>query len=340
MERLTVHQTEVLIDDGLPEPLLPERPGRTRVAILTQPAPTDIALGIGRALEAQGLTTEVVGLPDREESKTLEVASSVYDVLARFGLTRTDTVVSVGGGSVSDLGGFVAGTWMRGVESVVVPTTLLGAVDASIGGKTGVNVSGKNLVGVFWHPSRVAIDTSQIRKLPSFLIRDGMSESFKAGLIGDPELVDQIASNGLDTDLDFTIRRAIAVKARIVGADATETGERAHLNFGHTIGHALEYSSTLTHGEAVSLGMVAASRISAKRLGFGAEPLVRETLSGLTLPVTVEGLNRDRVVNLLKRDKKRDAKGLRMVLISEVGQPVLEHVSQDDVDDGLSAVGF
>ncbi len=340
MEQLTLHQTEVLIGEGLPDPLLPDRPGRSRVAILTQPAPTDIALGISGRLELQGLTTEVIGLPDREESKTLEVASSVYDVLSRFGLARTDTVVSVGGGSVSDLGGFVAGTWMRGVESVVVPTTLLGAVDASIGGKTGINVAGKNLVGVFWHPSRVAIDTAQIRKLPSFLIRDGMSESFKAGLIGDPELVDRIASEHLDTDLDFTIRRAIGVKTRIVASDALEVGERAHLNFGHTIGHALEYASTLTHGQAVSLGMVAASRISSKTLGFSSEDLVRGTLSALGLPVTVEGLNKDRVLNLLRRDKKRDAEGLRMVLLSEVGRPVLQHVSAEDVDEGLAAVGF
>ena len=340
MERLNVGETEVLIGPSLPEPLLPERPGRSRVAILTQPAPTNIALAIARDIEAEGLATEVVGLPDREAAKTLEVASSVYDVLAKFGLTRSDTVVAIGGGSVSDLGGFVAGTWMRGVESVIFPTTLLGAVDASIGGKTGVNVAGKNLVGVFWHPSRVAIDTSQLATLPSFLIRDGMSEAFKAGLIGDPELVATMARDALTTNLDFVVRRAIAVKSAIVGADAHETGIRAHLNFGHTIGHAVEYASTLSHGEAVALGMVAAARISANRLGFKDEELITETLKRLTLPTTVEGLNQERVVDLLRRDKKRDASGLRMVLLTEIGDPTVQHVSHQDVSEGLAAVGF
>ena len=130
MEHIVVgpDKTEVLIGRGLPNQFLPPRDGRSRVAILTQPAPTDVALQIARQLEADGLQCEVVGLPDREAAKTLEVASSIYDVLAKFGLGRHDTVLGVGGGSVTDIAGFVAGTWMRGVESVYAPTTLLGAV--------------------------------------------------------------------------------------------------------------------------------------------------------------------------------------------------------------------
>lgn len=338
---MKVGQTEVLIGSGLPETdLLPERHERTRVAILTQPAPTDIALRLARHIESSGLTTEVVGLPDREAAKTLEVASSVYEVLAKFGLTRDDTVVSVGGGAVSDLGGFVAGTWMRGVESVILPTTLLASVDASIGGKTGVNVSGKNLVGVFWHPSRVIIDTDQLSALPSVLKRDGMSEAYKAGLIGDPELAATVADKGSDTPLDYVVRRAISVKAKIVEEDVNEQGIRAFLNFGHTIGHALEYASTLSHGQSVALGMVAAARISADRLGFAHGQTIVETLEKLSLPTTVSGLNRERVVDLMKRDKKRDGRGHRMVLLSDIGSPRLEYVDAEEIEAGLMAIGF
>ena len=152
--------TEVTIGRGLPGSILPERDHRVRAALLTQPGADRHALEVARLIELQGAEVEVIELPDRDEAKTLEVARSVYEALARFGLSRHDTIVGVGGGSVTDLSGYVAGTWLRGVESVYVPTTLLAAVDASIGGKTGVNLGGKNLIGVFWHPSRVVIDLS------------------------------------------------------------------------------------------------------------------------------------------------------------------------------------
>lgn len=334
------NETEIIIDSRLFNPILPHRETRTRVAILTQPAPTDIALRQARDLEASGLTVEVVGLPDREAAKTLEVASSVYEVLAKMGLGRHDTILGVGGGSVSDLAGFVAGTWMRGVESVLLPTTVLGAVDASIGGKTGINVAGKNLVGVFWHPTRVVIDTAQLSRLPSSLIRDGMAEIYKAGLVGNPELAVLISQNGIDTKLADVVPLAVSVKAEVVAADEREMGIRAYLNLGHTIGHALEFASTLTHGEAVALGMVSAARLSAQRLGFEHEAAVQHTLSELGLPTSTTGMNRERVIDLLHRDKKRDASGLRMVLLHDIGQPTLEHVTAEDIEEGLAAIGL
>lgn len=332
--------TEVVIDQGLPASILPERDGRARVAILTQPGPTDLAIDVSRLLESEGLKCEVIGLPDREEAKTLEVAASVYEALARFGLGRQDTIVAVGGGTVTDLAGYVAGTWLRGVEVVHVPTTLLGAVDASIGGKTGVNVGGKNLVGVFWHPSRVLIDIDQLGRLPAFLIREGMAEAYKAGLIGDPELAELIGESAMAAPLDQVVERAVRVKARIVDADTTEQGVRAFLNFGHTIGHAIEYASALSHGESVGLGMVGAAAVSAKLVGFTEMESVVSAVSHLGLPVRVDGLELARVLDLLNRDKKRDSVGLRMVLLEEIGQATLVHVDEASVDLGLAAIGL
>jgi 3-dehydroquinate synthase len=341
METLTVAgKTEVVIGTGLPAPVLPPRAGRSRVAILTQPAPTGLALEISNLLNEGRLSCEVIGLPDKEEAKTLEVAASVYEALTRFGLARHDTIVGVGGGSVTDLAGYVAGTWLRGVEVVHVPTTLLGAVDASIGGKTGVNVGGKNLVGVFWHPTRVIIDVEQLSRLPSYLIREGMAEAYKAGLVGDASLVRLIAGDGMAAKLDQVVGKAIGVKARLVGADEFETGVRAHLNFGHTIGHALEYASALSHGESVGLGMVAAAHISEKLVGFAGTEDVTGTVAALGLPTRVGGLELARVIDLLSHDKKRDSVGIRMVLLEGVERPTLVHVEPSDIEVGLTAIGF
>lgn len=332
--------TEVMIGSGLPERILPDRSGRSHVAILTQPAATDIAVDLARRLGQDGLTCEVYGLPDREEAKTLTVAASVYEGLTRLGLSRHDTVMGVGGGSVTDLAGYVAGTWLRGVESVYIPTTLLGAVDAAIGGKTGVNVGGKNLVGVFWHPSRVVIDVERLASLPSYLLREGMAEAYKAGLVGDAKLASLISTERLRAPLRTVIEKAVRVKAGIVDRDPREQGDRAFLNFGHTIGHAIEYASSLTHGESVSLGMVAASRISEKLSGFAHSDEISSALSGLGLPVEVQGLELARVLDLLSHDKKRDVQGLRMVLLRDIEDPYLSHVDPWDIELGLAAIGF
>jgi len=332
--------TEILIDGSLPSPVLPPREGRRRAAVLTQPTVSGLAHEIEASLRSDGLLTKVIGLPDRDEAKTLAVAESVYEALAGFGLSRQDTVVGVGGGAVTDTAGFVAGTWMRGVEVVHIPTTLLAAVDASIGGKTAINLAGKNLVGVIWHPTRVAVDTALLRELPRPLLREGMAEALKAGLVGDRGLADLLGERGLDAPLDEVVARAAAVKAGIVTRDDRELGERAFLNLGHTFGHAIEYAGGLSHGFSVAVGLAAAALISRERRGFDDVDMVLGALDRLELPTRAEGVDRARVVELLGRDKKRDAQGLRMVLLSAVGHPVLDHVSSADVDVALAAIGL
>jgi 3-dehydroquinate synthase len=341
MERLTVAGvTEVFLGEGFPSPLLSPRPGRSRAALLTQPGATDRAFEVVGVLREEGIRGEVIGLPDRDEAKTLAVVESVYEALARFGLAREDTIMGVGGGAVTDLAGFVAGTWLRGVEVVHCPTTLLAAVDAAIGGKAGVNLGGKNLVGVFWHPSRVVIDTRLLRALPLYLKREGMAEALKAGLVGDKALFSLMAREGSLSPLEEVVARAVAVKARFVAEDEREVGVRAHLNFGHTIGHAIEYASSLSHGESVGLGMIAAARLSERVVGFSEAGKVEAAVASLELPTRIEGLDTARVRDLLHHDKKRDAGGLRMVLLQGVADPVVRHVTPAEVDLAMEAIGL
>lgn len=341
MERLTLlDKTEVLVGAGLPTPLLPPKDGRTKVAVLTQPAATSRAMEVADSIRDGGVGVEVVGLPDRDEAKTLEVAASVYQALAGMRLTVNDTIVGVGGGSVTDLAGFVAGTWLRGVEVVHVPTTFLAAIDASIGGKTGVNISGKNLVGVFWHPSRVVVDISLLSALPQYLVREGMAEAYKTGLIGDSVLADLFDDSGKNAPVEEVVLRSIRVKLGLVERDPLDRAERAFLNFGHTIGHAIEFASPLSHGEGVALGMVAAARLSEKTQGFMGADRVVATLESIGLPIEVGGLDRHRVIDLVARDKKRDAEGVRMVLLRAVGDPVLTHVDSGSIGYALDSIGL
>ena len=341
MERLIVAGvTEVVIGRGLPDSILPERDHRVRAALLTQPGAHRYALEVASLIEGQGAEIEVIELPDRDEAKTLDVARSVYEALARFGFSRHDTVVGVGGGSVTDLSGYVAGTWLRGVEAVYIPTTLLGAVDASIGGKTGVNLGGKNLIGVFWHPSRVVVDVSILEELPLSLRREGLAESLKSGLIGDSELFTLLERDGEGAALEEVVIRSTRVKRAIVDADERESSQRALLNLGHTVGHAVEFASTLSHGESVAIGTVAAAFVSEHTLGFSESERVRQAISNLGLPVAVDGIDRERVVDLIRYDKKRDSEGLRMILLRSVGEAVVCHVDDVELEIGLSAVGL
>lgn len=335
MERILIGDaSEVLIGSSLPESLLPDRQQREKVVVLAQPGSREVA-----AMVAERCSAPIYVLPDRDEAKTLETLGAVYAWLAEERLGRHDTIVGVGGGAVTDLTGFVAATWLRGVEAVYVPTTLLGAVDAAIGGKTGVNLGGKNLVGAFRHPSRVLVDLGVLEALPASLKLEGLAEALKAGLIGDPVLVELLATEGAQVSMKELVIRSVRVKADIVNADPEEQGRRAVLNFGHTIGHGIEFATTLSHGQAVAVGMVAAGAVSAHRYGFPVRWLT-DLIFSLGLPVAAAGVSARTVLDLVARDKKRTAEGVRMVLLKSIADPVLLVTGEDDLRLGLAAVGI
>lgn len=336
MDRILIGDaTEILIDRGLPRDLLPPRLGRARVVVLTQPGAHATAKTVAQRLG----TSDLKVLPDRDRAKTWQVAAEVYEWLASLAVGRADTLVGVGGGAVTDLAGFVAATWLRGIEYVNVPTTLLAAVDAAIGGKTGLNLAGKNLIGAFWHPSRVVVDLELLEDNPEELRLEGMAEALKAGLIGDPELVKLFERCRRESPLEEVVSRAVRVKAAVVEADFREVGRRAVLNLGHTIGHAVERVAGLPHGHAVAVGMVAAAEVSAARYGFPTGWLTELILS-LGLPVAAAGSSRDAVIGLIGLDKKRTSTGIRMVLLRDVADPVVEAVTSAEIDRALKAVGI
>ena len=329
----------VLIGSGLLDrldELLPAFPGAEAAAVVS-PAPVAAVAGrVGDALARRGLAVHQLEVPAGEEAKRLEVVAGLYERLAAVPTRRADPVLAVGGGATTDVAGFAAATWLRGVPLVNVPTTVLGMVDAAIGGKTGVDLdSGKNLVGAFHQPRAVVADLDTLASLPAAEVRSGLAEVAKAGLAGDPALAEALAraagpaTAGDPGALAPLVEGAVRVKAAVVGADEHEEGRegvgRLLLNYGHTLGHALERLAGyrgLRHGEAVALGMVFAARV-AEAIGLarpGLEDGHVELLAALGLPVGGVRLDPDRVLAAMATDKKQ-RKGLRLVLLRELGQP-------------------
>lgn len=339
MERILIgDSSEILIGRGWPSEIVPPSSHRTRLALITQAGASAWADEVATCLA--GIDVEMHVIPDGEGAKTLEAVADVYEWLASIGLGRTDTIVAVGGGAATDSGGFIAATWMRGVEVVYVPTTLLGAVDAAIGGKTGINVGGKNLVGVFRHPSRVVVNVDILAALPHRLLSQGAAEIIKVGLLAEPWIVDDYRQHGLGVDLERIVTAAIAVKAGIVERDFTEQGARGLLNLGHTIGHGVEFGAGIPHGEAVAIGLVAAAAVSEKRLGFEGRSEVVEAVEAAQLPAIAPPVDRERVLNLIGLDKKRVGSQTRMALLEAPGKPQMVDVTWDDIDIGLDAIGL
>jgi 3-dehydroquinate synthase len=298
-----------------------------------------------RRLRENGFQAYMEVIPPGEVTKSLPIAESLYERSLDHGLERGDVILSLGGGVVTDLAGFVAATYLRGVAVVHLPTTLLAQVDAAIGGKTGVNLSrGKNLVGAFHQPHAVIADVSTLASLPLRELRSGLAEVVKCAVIAEPELFDllegRIDSEGAwlaDQDLTCDIiSRAVAVKAGIVGRDERESGERAHLNFGHTIGHALEAAtgySAFLHGEAVAIGMVCAARVS-EEIGLcasGTADRLRALLQKLGLPTHAGDAEREQVLSKLRYDKKMKDGKVRLVLTRGVGSVTVAPNVPDDV---------
>ena len=302
--------------------VLDARP-RKRAIVLCQPSTARIAASLAVGVSGAGIEPVTQVLPDGEDAKNLSVVEDVYRVLNRNGFTRDDVVIGVGGGALTDVAGFIAATYLRGISAVYVPTTLLGAVDAAIGGKTAVNVDGKNLAGVFAHPEAVLIDMDIIDALPDEQKIFGASEAIKTGFIADMAIVALFEGDGIDTDLEDVVNRSVAVKVRVVNEDFTEQGTRVVLNYGHTIGHGIESTTSMHHGEAIAVGMVAAGYASEHALGFTGASRQERVLADIGLPVRAPGARLQAVRSMMALDKKRDSAGLRMVLLEDFESPVV-----------------
>jgi 3-dehydroquinate synthase len=283
-------------------------------------------------LAAAGFTALTAEIPDAEEGKHIEVASFCWQVLGQNDFTRSDAVVAVGGGAVTDLAGFVAATWLRGVKVIHMPTSLLAMVDAAVGGKTGINTAeGKNLVGSFHPPAGVLADLDTLDTLPKNEMISGMAEVIKCGFIADPAILDLIeqdpaaVSDPRSDAVRELIERAISVKAKVVSADLKEAGEREILNYGHTLGHAIELVERYSwrHGAAVSVGMMFAAELarSVGRLSDADADRHRSILESLGLPITYRRDRWQALLDGMRRDKKSRGDLLRFVVLDGVARP-------------------
>jgi len=304
-----------------------------KVLIVHQPSLASIA-GILREQLSPDYEVLLAEIPDGEAAKRVEVAAFCWQILGTADFTRSDAIIGFGGGAATDLAGFVAATWLRGVTLIQVPTTVLGMVDASIGGKTGINTSeGKNLVGSFYQPSSVLADLDILAGLDRRDTLAGFAEIVKCGFIADPEILDIIERDvdaATDTESEEfrrLVELAVAVKANVVGEDFREAGIREILNYGHTVGHAIEYAERFRwrHGDAVAVGMVFAAELArlAGRLGDDVVDRHRTILESLGLPVTYPLGRWNTLASVMKRDKKARGDLLRFVILDDVARPTI-----------------
>ena len=304
----------------------------TTAALIHAPTLGQTADAIREALRAEGIDTHLLEVPDAEDGKTLEVLGFCWDVFGEIGLGRTDLVIGLGGGSVTDLAGFAAATWLRGVRVLQVPTTLLGMVDAAVGGKTGINTgAGKNMVGAFYEPAAVIADLATLESLPPHELVAGMAEVVKSGFIADPVILDLIeADSAAAVDpagpiLAELVRRTVAVKAAVVAADLRESELREILNYGHTLAHAIEKREKFRwrHGAAVSVGLVFAAELAraAGRLDDATADRHLEVLHMLGLPTTYDPEALGELVKIMGSDKKTRSGVLRFVVLDGLAKP-------------------
>ena len=292
-----------------------------------------------------------VEVPAGEASKSMEAYAGSLRRLARMGLTRDGTIFALGGGVAGDLGGFVASTYMRGVALVMLPTSLLAMVDSAVGGKVGVDLpEGKNLVGAFVRPSMVAADLDWLATLPEPEISNGLAETIKMGLLSGGDFFDDLgligASRTGDLDaLQTLVLHSIRFKAKVVAEDELESGPRAILNYGHTIGHALEAAAeyTLSHGTTVAAGMVAAASLSRERFGRDLRGIHLDLIGAAGLPRRVPDVDIDQALLAMGRDKKRPSTDGRLqhrfVLLEDIGRPASNvPVSEEEARDAIGAV--
>jgi 3-dehydroquinate synthase len=306
----------------------------SKVLVIHPIALTASAELLREALLGAGFEAILAGVPDSEDAKRVEVAAFCWGIMGKADFTRSDAVIGFGGGSTTDLAGFVAATWLRGVKLIQVPTTLLGMVDAAIGGKTGINTSeGKNLVGAFHAPSRVIIDLDTLHSLAKNEILAGFGEVVKYGFIADPKILDLIetdvsaATNPSSEAFQEIVERCVQIKARVVTEDFKEDGLREILNYGHTLGHAIEHAERYKwrHGAAISIGMVFVAELArlAGRLSDTVVERHRSILTLLGLPITYSGEKWNQLVETMQRDKKARSGNLRFVVLDDLAKPTI-----------------
>jgi 3-dehydroquinate synthase len=335
---------DVVVGRGLTQDLPALVRSAQRVAVVHPASLAQRARAVEQELVAAGLQPLLLDVPEGEASKDLAVAARLWEALGAAGFTRTDAVVAIGGGATTDLAGFVAATWLRGVPVVHLPTTLLGMVDAAVGGKTGINTAaGKNLVGAFHEPAGVLCDLEELTTLPRADYVSGLAEVVKVGFTHDPVILDLIeldpeaASTPAGPHTEELIRRAITVKAEVVAGDLTEQGGREALNYGHTLGHAIEKVEGYTwrHGDAVSVGLVFAAELAHRTVGLDAEVVSRHrrVLSDLGLPTSYDG-DWQALLEVMRVDKKSRASTLRFVVLDAVAAP---RILEGPPDEALNA---
>lgn len=326
-----------------PEPTFAEALGAgvNKVLIIHPPTMGAVANKLRDQLmgEREVLLAEV---PDAENAKRIEVAAFCWQVLGQADFTRSDAVIGLGGGAITDLAGFVAATWLRGVRLVQVPTTVLAMVDASVGGKTGVNTAeGKNLVGCFYAPHAVLCDLDVLENLPRNELLAGFAEIVKCGFIAVPEILDiieadvDVATDPTTEEFKRLIELSVRLKARVVSEDFKENGQREILNYGHTLGHAIEHAERYTwrHGVAISIGMVFAAELSRMTQNLPDEVVERHRriLSSLTLPITYKADAWEHLLTTMKRDKKARGSMLRFVVLTAEGKTTILNVPDTSI---------
>lgn len=327
--------TSAVIGRGLLDDVSSALDGVKKVLIVyPQPLATTAEV-LRDTLNSQGFEALLAEVPAAEDAKRIEVAAFCWGIMGQADFHRNDAVIGLGGGSTTDLAGFVAATWLRGVRSVLIPTTLLGMVDAAIGGKTGINTSeGKNLVGSFHLPHRVFIDLDTLVSLPRNELLAGMAEVAKYGFIEDPWILDALENDPSATDVSSStfqelITRSVAIKERITTNDFKESGEREFLNYGHTLGHAIEHAERYKwrHGAAISIGMVFAAELAmlSGKLSEQDVERHRSVLGSLGLPMTYRADRWEQLYASMQRDKKSRSGALRFVVLERIGKPAMLH---------------
>ena len=323
---------EVLVGRGILASLADQLGTRVAKVLIVHPPTLGAKANELRDSLASRYEVLLAEVPDAEDAKRVEVAAFCWGIMGQTDFTRTDAVIGFGGGATTDLAGFVAATWLRGVRLIQVPTSVAGMVDAAVGGKTGINTAeGKNLVGSFYAPAAVVADLDVLDTLPRNEILAGFAEIVKCGFIGEPEILDiieadvDVVTDPRSAEFRRVVELSIGLKARVVGEDFKEAGLREILNYGHTLGHAIEHAERYRwrHGAAISVGMVFAAELG-RIAGTLSDEVVdrhRSILTSLTLPIDYQLGRWNTLLATMQRDKKARAGMMRFIVLDEVGKP-------------------